>query len=133
MFLSPSGQPAPQGHHLGPKSDCDSVASSPVLNPGPAEPGGAARVESSPAAFPHCLQGWRQRCPCRGVTMLSLPPPPTCLGAADLLPAEGTCLDCVCMGDAAPELPEWAVPLHCSLAIPSSGTFLEQGTPVVVM
>lgn len=51
-------QSAPQVHHLGPKCDCAHAASSPVTSPGPEEPGGAVRVESSPAVFPHCLQWW---------------------------------------------------------------------------
>lgn len=56
MFLSFSGQPAPQIHHLGPEVDCGHAASSPVASPGPAEPGRAVRVESSQAAFPHSPQ-----------------------------------------------------------------------------
>lgn len=67
MFLSLSGQPAPQLYHLGPKSDCGHVASSPVASLGPAKPGGTVRVESNPAAFPHCLQWWSggwQCCSC---------------------------------------------------------------------
>lgn len=65
----------------------------------------------------------------RWMAMLSLPPAPTSLGAAELHPAEDTCLECVCMVDAAPDSPEWA--LHWSMVIPSSGTFLEQGKPVI--
>lgn len=72
MFLSFSGQPAAQIHHLGPEVDCGHAASSPVASPGPAEPGGAVRVESSPAAFPHCLQWWSGGWQCCHATSTSL-------------------------------------------------------------
>jgi len=66
MFLSPSSQPGPQLHlrvlelrtgtGWDPRPDRGHVASSPVPSPGPAEPGEAVWMDSSPATFPHHLQ-----------------------------------------------------------------------------